>query len=274
MNHNPVDLALTEVVNNIPPQILEVALRTYNRRTNSQETLVSFITKAIIHERILKHCNLSAGSFKTIPMRQSWIEYTSRDHAGFAGDDGPFTIFRIPPEFRDNLPIAGVLSCQFPYNTYLGGGIGDLYIGTGGYSLNEQIDQILNSYTMSSPRNHPIAKLLSGDLIKLIPSQYARQNWLLSVRIAYNDAFTNMEESEFEPLADLVVTATKQWCYNNLKIDIDRAIQETGCDINSFKEEIEKYSDMPEKFKENLTAWRGSALLTTEMRQRILAYQI
>lgn len=271
---NALDFCLTEVVNNIPPQVLEVALRTYNRRLNRSDTLVTFITKAIIHDRVLKHCNLNAGEVKTIPLRGEWIENVPREHQGYAGDDGPFTLYRIPPEARDNLPITNILSVQYPYNTYVGGGVADLAFGTGGYTLTDQIDEVLNSYTLARPRNHPMGLLMDGDLVKIVPSQYTQQNWLMTCRLAYNDSFTNLHESSFETLAELVVTATKQWCYNNLTIDIDRAIQETGADIGTFRTIIDEYRDAGSLFKEGLIKWQGCANLTPEIRRRILMYQI
>ena len=272
--HNALDIALTEVVNNIPPQILEVALRTYNRRYNHHATLAVFITKAIIEDRVLKLCNLSAGSVKTIPLRTEWIEPTRSEHSGRAGDDGPFTLYRIPPEARDFKPITNVLSCQYPFNTYMGGGFGDIQWGTGGYTLADQIDEILNSYTLATPRNHPTARQISGDLIKLTPSQYASQSWLLTVRLAYDKNFTSLHESAIPTLAKLIMLATRQWCYNNLIIDVDRAVQETGMDINSFKTIIEEYRDASQQFEETLVQWKGTALLDPEVRRRLLIYQI
>lgn len=272
--YNPTDLALTEVVNNIPPQILEVALRTYNRRHNESCTLTTFIMKAIVKDRVLKLCNLSAGEIKTIALRPAWVENVPSEHEAYAGDDGPYTLYRIPPEYRDNLPMTGVLSVQYPFNTYLGGGLGNLQVGTGGYTLVDQIDQILNSYTLATPRNHPVARLLSGDLVKITPSQYAMQTWLLTVRLAYNDQFTNLHESSAKTLAKLIVLATKQWCYTNLIVDIDRAVQETGADIGVIKQIVEEYRDAGQQFEEQLIQWQGCALLTPEARRRLLIYQL
>ena len=272
--YNPTDIALTEVVHNIPPQILEVALRKYNYTNNTSLTLAGFICKAIIHDRVVKMCNLSAGQIKTIPLRLEWMESRPSEHQGYAGDDGPYTLFRIPPSARDNLPITGVISIQYPYNTYLGGGIGDLNMGTGGYNLNDQIDEILNSYTLANPRNHPTARALNGDLVQITPSQYAHQSWLLTVRLAYNDQFTNLHESSARTLAKLVVLATKQWCYNNLIVDIDRAVQECGADIPTIRSIVEEYRDANEKFDEQLTQWQGCAHLDPALRGRLFLYQI
>lgn len=271
--HNPIDFTLTEINANIPRQLLQMACNTYNMLFHENITLATFITKVILHDRVLKHCNLSAGQIKTIALRAEWLEQRTSDHAGYAGDDGPYSLYRIPPEARDNMPIANVLSVQYPFNTYCGGGGADLQVGTGGYNLIDMTDDILQSYTLSSPRNHPLVVLMSGDLVKIIPSQYAIQNWLLTCRIAYDKWFTNLHASAIPVLAKLVVLATKQWIYNNLLIDIDRACQECGADIGTVRQLVDSYADSNEKFDETMLKWRGVSLLDVETRRRIMTYQ-
>lgn len=271
---NPIKIALTEVVSNIPPEILEMAVRKYNYRTGNYVTIAGFVNRAIVHDRVAGLCNLSAGRIKTIPLRMEWLESRPSDHAGYAGDDGPYSLFRIPPAVRDNLPITGVISVQYPYNTYLGGGIGDLNMGTGGYNLNEQISEILNSYTLATPRNHPVARALNGDLIQLTPTQYAHQTWLLTVRLAFDDQFTNLHENGAKTLAKLIVLATKQWCYTNLIVDIDRAVQECGADLPTVKSIVEEYRDAGKEFEETLVQWQGCGLIDPRTRLSLLYYQM
>jgi len=272
--HNPIDLAICHVVNNIPPQILEVALRTANKRYNEENHLAAFISEHIIDGRVRKEINISGGHVKTIALRSEWIERSRSEHAGFAGDDGPYTLYRIPPEFRDNMPISNVLSIQYPYNTYLGGGVGDLNLGTGGYNMNEMIQEVLNSYTLSTPRNHPVCRVLAGDLIKLTPSQYANQNWLLTVRINYDSAMTSLHAAAIPVFQELCLQAMRQWCYTNLYIDIDRAYMETGVDIGTFKEVLQSYSDAGQLYKEEMIKWRGVAQMDPSVRMRYIHYQL
>ena len=271
---NALDYALTQVVRNIPAQVLELALRHHNYTTKSTDTLSSFITKEIIENYVVKDCNLTAGRVKTIPLRVGWIESVPSDHAGYAGDDGQYTLFRIPPEARDNMPITMILSIQYPFHQYLGGGTGDLQVGTGGYNLTDQINEILNSYTLSTPRNHPTADLLDGDLVRLSPSQYAHQSWLMTCRIAYDDQFTSMDISSIPVLGNLVVLATKQWCYMNLRVPIDRAVQETGVDINTISAMVDEWRDVGQLYQEEFTKFRATSNISPDMYRRILPYMI
>ena len=163
---------MIRITQNIPKDVLKVAVNHFNREEHKNYTVTSFIQEHIMARIVLPEANLSGGRLKTIPLRNEWLERTPGDHGGYAGDDGPYSIFRIPPEARDNKPISNLLSIQYPYNTYLGGGVNSSDIGQGGYCLVDQVDEVLNSYTLARPRNHPTGKLLSGDLIKITPSQY------------------------------------------------------------------------------------------------------
>lgn len=265
---------MIRVTQNIPKDVLKVAVNHFNREEHKNYTVTTFIQEHIMARIVLPEANLSGGRLKTIPLRNEWLERTPGDHGGYAGDDGPYSIFRIPPEARDNKPISNLLSIQYPYNTYLGGGVNSSDIGQGGYCLVDQVDEVLNSYTLARPRNHPTGKLLSGDLIKITPSQYSVQNWLMTVRIDFDTSFMNLHDHAIPVLADLVMYATKQWIFTNLMIDIDRAAMETGADIGTIKSTIEGYSDAGQQYMETMVKWRGVSLLSPEMRRILMMYQL
>jgi len=267
---NPFQLVMVRVTMGIPKPILQAAIRKYNLDNKTTYTITSFIQEVIMDKVVLPETNLSGGLVKTIPLRAEWMESMKGDHGGYAGDDGPYSLFRIPPEARDNKPISNILSLQYPYNTYLGGGVNSSDIGVGGYCLVDQVDELLNSYTLSRPRNHPVARLLSGDLIKITPTQYAAQNWLLTCRIDFDSTFTNLHDHAVPILANLVLYATKQWIHTNLLIDIDRAWMETGQDIGTFKSIIEGYSDAAQQYQEEMIKWRGVSWLEPNVRRQML----
>lgn len=273
MNY-PLDMCIMNVVSEIPPQILDIAIRHSNAKYHESNNLTEWIITKIINNRVLKDVNLTAGQVKTIILKPSWIENLASDHAGYAGDDGPNTVYRIPPEARDNKPISQVMTVQFPYVTYQSSGIASADVASGGFGLVDQIDQVINSYTLSTPRNHPIVHLLSGDLVQLVPSQYTRQNWLLTCRINYDETFNNMHESNILVLADLVVAATKHWIYTNLIVDIDRAVQETGMDLPAIKEIVQEYKDAGQQYKEARTQFRGASVMDPEYRRRITHFML
>lgn len=266
---------MLRITQNIPQPILVIAKNHFNKESHKNYTITSFIQEHIMTRIVLPEANLSGGKIKTIPLRNEWLERTPGDHGGYAGDDGPYSIFRIPPEARDNKPISNLLTIQYPYNTYLGGGVNSSDIGQGGYCLVDQVDEVLNSYTLARPRNHPTGKLLSGDLIKITPTQYSVQNWLMTVRIDFDASFTNLNDHALPVLADLVMYATKQWIFTNLMIDIDRAAMETGADIGSIKSIIEGYSDAGQQYAETMQKWRGaSGFMDAEYRRMMMFYQL
>lgn len=268
MNY-PLDHAIMSVASKIPPQILEIALRYSNKKYHQYNNLTEWICDIIINRRVLKDVNLTAGQVKTIVLKPAWLEYLPSDHEGYVGDDGPNTVYRIPPEARDYKAISQVMTVQFPYTVFATSGIANADVASGGFSLVDQVDQVLNSFTNAIPRNHPLVTLLSGDLVKLTPSQYTRQHWLLTCRINYDETFNNLPDSGIRRLSDLVVSATKAWIYNNLIIDVDRAFQETGMDIGTVRSIIEGYSGEEEKYEEAYLKFRGTTVLDPEYRRRM-----
>ena len=272
--NNPYQVVLARITQGIPHQVLSIALKAFNEENNKHYNLTTFIQEHIMTRVILPELNLAGGRVKTIPLRTEYIENTKMEHAGYAGDDGPYTLFRIPPEARDNLPISNILSVQYPYNTYLGGGVNSSDIGLTGFCLVDQIDEVLNSYTLARPRNHPTAVLLSGDLVRLAPSQYAMQNWLMTCRLNFDAALTNLHDHAIGPLADLTLLALKQWIYTTLIIDIDRVSVETGAEIGTIKSVIEGYSDAGQQYAEQFVQARGAMLLEPTMRRQMLYFHI
>ena len=273
MNY-PLDICIMNVVSEIPPQILDIAIRRSNDKRHENNNLTEWLCKKIIENRVLKDVNLTAGQVKTIVLKPQWLEYLPSEHGGYAGDDGPNTVYRIPPEARDGKPISQVMTLQFPYITYQSSGIANADVASGGFSFVDQVDQVINSYTLATPRNHPIVRLLAGDIVQIVPSQYTRQHWLLTCRINYDETFNNMHESNILVLSDLVVLATKHWIYTNLIVDIDRAVQETGMDIPTVRSIIEEYKSAGETYKETYKNFRGAAQLDPETRRRLMFFQL
>ena len=272
--NRPLDYAISKVLMIIPDDIIQLAVKKANAKYHVNNNANTWLVNEVIQKHVLKDVNLVSGQIKTISMRQTWVETMTSEHENYAGDDGPYTLFRIPPEYRENKPINHVLSAQFPYIAYQSSGIGDASITSSGYTVADQAENVLNSWTLAHPRNHPVATLLSGDLIKLTPTQYSRQNWLLTVRIGYDETFMNMHDSQLRPLAELLLQATRITIRRELIIDIDRAEVETGMDIGAIKNEIDSYSDAVDKYDEALKKFKGSANLDPEYRRRLYAYML
>ena len=273
MNY-PLDHAIMTVCRNIPPQILEMAVNQANKKFHTSNNVTEWVCNHIINAIVLKDVNLVAGQVKTIVLKPAWLEKLPGDHEGYAGDDGPNTVYRIPPEARDNKAISQVMTIQFPYITYQSSGIANADVASGGFSLVDQVDQVINSYNLATPRNHPVVTLLAGDLIKITPSQYTRQFWLLTVRINYDETFNNLHDASIPILSNMILLAAKQWIYTNLIVEIDKASMMTGVEIGTVRSIIEEYKDAGTQYEEERTKFRGTSSMDPEYRRRMLFYQL
>lgn len=269
-----INVVYNTVLAEIPPQILQMAMYVANKHFRVCNNVQEFIMQKIIRERVLDDLNLTGGKFKKFVLKSEYHEKTTLDMQGWAGDDGGYDLYRIPPEVRDNLPMIHCLSVQFPYASSSVNGEGSLAVNNAGYDLVSQSDQILNSYTLARPLNHPVGQVLSGDLLKLWPSQYGFTGFVVTVRLALDETFEQVQPSATEALAELVTLATKAWIYNNLIIDIDRAAMECGADIGKIKEEIENYRDANNMYKEAKPKWFAAQQLDSDMRQRLYQYSL
>lgn len=269
-----INVVYNTVFANIPPQVIQMAMYVANKHfhicNNSQE----FIMQKVIRERVLDDLNLTGGKFKKIILKPEYREEVSLDLAGWAGGDGGFDLYRVPPEARDNLPMIHCIGVQYPYASSNIAGESAVGTASAGYDMLSQADQIVNSYTLARPLNHPTGQVLSGDLIKLFPSQYTQVNYIATVRLALDETFEQVQPSSVETLAKMVTLATKAWIYNNLIIDIDRAAMECGADVGKIKEIIEEYRDANQLYDEQRPLWFGAQMLDSDVRQRLYVYSI
>lgn len=271
---NAINVVYNTVFAHIPPQILQMAMYVANKHFKLCNNTQEFILQKIIRERVLDELNLTGGKFKKLVIKQEYMERMSHDLAGWAGGDGGFDLYRIPPEARDGLPMIHCLSVQYPYASSNVNGVSGLGVNNSGYDLLSQTDQVLNSYTLGRPLNHPTGQVLSGDLIKLYPSQYSFTGYVVTVRLALDETFEQVQPSAVESLSKLVMLATRAWCYTNMIIDIDRAAMECGADIGKVKEIIEEWRDANQTYEETKPLWFAAQQLDSDMRQRLYQYSL
>jgi len=122
-----------------------------------------------------------------------------------------------------------------------------------GNTMNDMVDQVLESHTFNNSRITPMAELLAGDLVRLIPGQSSHVDWVISARLAYEPNFSNLNQSAVLSFANLVVLATKAFIYNELIISLDEVSTMMGVEINTVKQIIESYAEADKEYDEMLT---------------------
>ena len=121
---------------------------------------------------------------------------------------------------------------------------------------------------------HPTPILKEGHLVYIYPPQSAHIDWILVCRLAYDDEFSNLNDSAVYSLMQLIECATKAYVYNTLVLKIDAAKLEGGYEFGKFKEIVESYADQNEKYDELLLNFRGGALLDPERIARVITMSL
>ena len=267
----PLEIALVKIHHSIPKEILEYGFQ----KRNSYEvttTIDNLIIEKVIRARVAKDMNVFGGKVKDILLRHEYLEPMAMNIDDAHLHTGKFSLYRIPPEARDNLDIVEVHNVKF-WGMYVGN-CDPMYANIFGANWNTLANNVLDAHTFSSSPRKPDVTLLSGDLIKIMPSQHAQIRWVLNCRLAYDDCFTNLNTSAIEPFADLCVYAVQAYIYNLVAIPLDRAMINAGYAVNVFKSLIDSYADANQKYKETLDLVAGAMQLDPSRMFELLPYII
>lgn len=273
---NALEVALVRVFASIPRDLLELAF--YRRRDKDRYipatlvTLDQMVTQKIIRGRVWVDMNLMGGKPKQIVLLRKWIEEVRYTWGDYNMNIGPFSVYRVPPEARDNVPIGEVIGIAYPGN--LGGSTLNIAGYGGGTSLGVIANAVLDSQTFASSPARPQPELLAGDLVKLFPSQHAHIDWVLNCRLCYDENLTNLNTNAIDTFADIVVCATKAFIYNELIINLDRAYVEGGAEIATIQRIVESYSDQEQRYKELKDELHGGMFLDPQNMEIFLRHAL
>jgi len=266
---NPLDIALTKIHNSIPVEILEFAFQ----KRKSYELVTSIdnlIIEKVIRARVAKDMNVYGGKVKDILLRNEYVEPMARNIDDAHLHTGKFSLYRIPPEARDSLPIVEVSNVKF-WGMYVGN-CDPMYANVFGANFNTLAHSVLDAHTFSSSPRKPDVTLLSGDLVKVLPSQHAQIRWVLSCRLAFDDCFTNLNTTAIEPFADLCLYATQAYIFMQTTIAVDKAYIQAGYAVGQFKSILDSYADANQKYDETLNLVAGAMQLSPDRLYEILPY--
>lgn len=267
--NSALEIALVKIHSSIPPEILEYAFANREIR-NEIVSLDDMILQKVIRYRVIKDMNIDGGKFKEILLRREYMEHLTRNKDDNLMHTGRWSIYRIPPHAREGLPIAEVMNLKFRgayagYQPYSNG-----YIG--GANLTTMAQGVLDAHTFQTAPPIPNVELLSGDLVRLTPSQHHGTMWAMNCRLCYDDCLTNLNTSAIMPFADLCVLATQAYIYINTTVPLDKAYIQNGYQIGQFKTIIDSYSGANEKYEEKYKELAGAMFLDPARLNAFLPY--
>lgn len=273
---DPIAYAIQTIYFNIPQEILDLVFK-QNQNTLFQTDIGYSIDKKIVDEVIMKRvfndCNIYGGQLKRIVLLQEWCEFPAPTEYEQGIGTGKFSIYRIPPINRENVPIVRVQSISYP-STMTGTPL--TYAGSSaGTTVNMLAHEVLESQTYSLTPAMPIPQATGfNDIVRLFPPQHTHVNWVLTCRLAYDPSMLNLPPSTLKGFSEMCLYACQAYIYNTLIVKIDKAYIEAGSEIESIKNIIDKYEDAEEKYQEALMRFRGGTALDTQTKMMYLKYML
>lgn len=267
--NNALDIALTRILFEIPREILEYTFRT-GENWEATYPLEEMIIHRVIRTRVYKDTNIFGGKTKSIVLLPQYKEIMQRTPADVYMNTGPHSLYRIPPHEREGCPIVDVHNLTFRGN--YAGYVPNTNGWAGGVNVSTLGQGVLHSHTFADSPPRPNVTLLSGDLVRLSPSQHSLITWVMTCRIAYDQEFTNLSTSSLDTFANLCVAAVKAYIYNKLVIPMGKAYVQSGYEIGEFKMIVDSYSDAITRYNELLTDFAGSVMLDPIRLEQIVPY--
>lgn len=257
---NAIDLALRNINHNIPLEILEVAFENDQRGISIEDC----IHEDVIVNRILHDANIVAGKIKTIVLDPMWIKKSALPVGYMIPNTESYSIYNIPPEARENRPIASIISIRYPFSLYVGNQMpsGALTNSVTMQTVGSLACQVLDSQSGGNSAVMPIPHLVSGHQIKLTPVTTVmtmNYTWELNCRLSYDKEFTNLTQDALIPFADLALCATKAFIYNKLVLKADKFYTTAGYEWGRMKEIVDSYAQEAERYIELRKEFSGGA---------------
>lgn len=264
--HSSIQYALSEIHLKIPYEMLKLALWQIDRRFHGP--IDEEIMAQVIRPHVMLRCNLVGGKYKEIVLKLEYWEPIEIETSSIISNIGPYSIYRIPPEARDNLSLVDVIEVEWPG---VQNGYGIPYSGYyAGNSLMNAAKKLLDSHTFRSSPPKPTVEVLTGDLIRLNPSQHNHQQWVLTCKVCYDDEMTNLDSSATLTFGELCLETMKMYIYNKLYIKTDQAFIEAGAELGTVKSLIEEYKGSEERITELVKEFHGSALFDPLLHKKLL----
>lgn len=269
--NNAIDIALMRIHTQVPKEILDLMFKDRDP-WEINYTIDQMLLDHVLRYRILKNMNISGGKIKDIFLRPEYREkmHYTKDDAFF--HTGPFSIYRIPADEREGLDMLDVIEIR--YASQYHALPAHPYVSSHGTTIAGMGSAILDSHTMANSPPRPLGEVLSGQMIRLSPSQRSELIWVARVKLALPDTFTNLNNSALDIFGELAVWTTRLIARTKLIIPIDKAYVEAGYQISEIKNYLDKYDNAEEKVRELEDELAGAMNLDPKMLESYFGYML
>lgn len=264
-----LSLAISNVFQEIPDEILEEAFLNQNKRNYYMPTSIDAkIIEEVIDKRVMPDLNIEYATKINIPLGKCTIERIS-----------PVDwVVTVPPEVLNERKIISVLGINY-VNAFTGMGDGTVPVGSGGGALLAGAQKMANA-TSGMPANYETkCELISGNSFLIRRSGFLNNYCMVEMIIENDPQLNNIPITAADYIKKLVLLAVKAYIYRKLKIKIGRAQLDGGSELGPFMEFIDSYADSNELYLEELKSasriqWLASEEMKTDYLTMIMGNNI
>lgn len=256
---NPIQFALRECMQRIPPPILDsMFVKTVSRNHNWARlhapvlSMDHQIRDKVIEGRVLPNINLISGQRELIPL-SGLVPSTQTDFS---------QTLHIPKERTNGRSIVAAFSLVIGTQTgAMNGAFNTSYAGqtSGMGEAMRAVEQSRSPIPILSDAN---LNLISENTISMrAPLRLAGVSWL-DCLLEHNQQLTTVPPGAYRHFANLAVAACKAYIYNNIIIPMDEAEIIGGMGLGQFRNIVENYSDQEEMFQQLLLVWENVSIMS------------
>ena len=269
MAQSTMTYVLNHVVQNIPPQILELAFEPRKYNTSVESRIIS----EVIEGPVLLDVNLIGGKRKDIFVSNSWlIPMDITPQFGLITPSVESSYFKIPPEARENRNIVSVIGLTDVDTSALPG---TSFNGNGQFGNTAQglVSQMLNTRTFGMTPHRPQVSLEGTNIIRIYPHQFV-EGIAVSVMIENDSEFLNLNNSAIHAMQKFCLCAVQRYIANKLRVTIDETEIVGGMEIGAVKEIINEYLQEAKEYNNLLIKLKGAMHFDPRQMARIIRYAI
>lgn len=250
---NPVDYAISRVLNSdISEYLFDLAFANPNANVLgnwynmvNETTVEQGIREKVIHQLVLKDCNVSGGK----------TEYLDLGGSKMRSIGNGCVEIQVPEITTRGAKIISVTEC---YLGSMNSGVGQLGIGVGGDadcgvgSVGEMMGNLIGNLSgnKTMPQTYTDCHMTGNNIFVIFGMNMGTFSMSGKVILEYDEGLSSIHSRHYIFFAELVEYAVKAYLYRKLKGPVNEAAVRAGIPLADIKDDIAEYKDAFKNYKE------------------------
>lgn len=266
---SPLEIAIQDVNNYIPRDLLEQAFLVRTRRPNNERSFQALnLLPNTINDNIKTYVvdvrvavDLSCISLVEDIVSLQGVERQMIDSWN--------VLYRFTPQDLSGRQIVSVMEAVYGVVQGVNGLNYTNYMNRSSRYL-QTARNILNAVGGVTPSGTAYVQRIDGHTVLVSDMSQSYALGGIKCKLSGSPDFSEIKPAYIQQFSRLIRFATQAYIYNNLIIEIDQSVIRGGSDIGRFKDIVDGYADANQMYEDQLKLWRKLAIMndTESMRRR------